>query len=127
MRSLMLFCLIGCLISFQGYGQSKGGKSIERSNSFEPYSPKEERALVKQQKKSKKKKTSFSSMFNKRMDGKIKEYEKRMQANAKMDKKAARQMQKPQYSDPSYFGHKKKPKKRPVGKRKFCKVCGIVH
>jgi hypothetical protein len=58
---------------------------------------------------------------------KVREFEERMEANAKRDAKKAKEMQKPQYSDPSYFGHKKKPKKRPVGKRKFCKECGIVH
>ncbi|VXD13504.1 conserved hypothetical protein [Marinoscillum sp. 108] len=42
---------------------------------------------------------------------------------AKMEKKAA----KPQYSDPLYFGHKKPPKKRPNGKKKFCKECGLTH
>lgn len=58
---------------------------------------------------------------------KVKEFEARMKANARRDAKIAKEKQKPQYSDPSYFGHKKKPKKRPVGKRKFCKECGIVH
>lgn len=57
----------------------------------------------------------------------VKEYEERMEANAKRYKKEAKMAEKPQYSDPSYFGHKKKPKKRPVGKRKFCKECQIVH
>jgi hypothetical protein len=57
----------------------------------------------------------------------VKEYEERMEANAKRHKKEAKLAEKPQYSDPSYFGHKKKPKKRPVGKRKFCKECKIVH
>lgn len=57
----------------------------------------------------------------------VKEYEQRMEANAKRYRKEAKMAEKPQYSDPSYFGHKKKPKKRPVGKRKFCKECGIVH
>lgn len=57
----------------------------------------------------------------------VKESEERMEANAKRYRREAKLAQKPQYSDPSYFGHKKKPKKRPVGKRKFCKECGIVH
>jgi hypothetical protein len=57
----------------------------------------------------------------------IAEYEQRMKDNAKAYNKAAKEMEKPQYSDPSYFGHKRPPKKRPVGKRKFCKECGIVH
>lgn len=58
---------------------------------------------------------------------KVKEYEDRMKSNAKKYKKMARLMKKPQYSDPSYFGHKHKPKKRPLDKRKLCKECGIVH
>lgn len=65
--------------------------------------------------------------FNKIMDRKIVEFSKRMKANAKTDKVMARKMKKPQYSDPLYFGHKRKPIKRPVGKRKFCKECHIVH
>ncbi len=57
----------------------------------------------------------------------VQEYQQRMKQNARKYNKIERQKVKPQYSDPSYFGHKKKPKKRPVGKRKFCKECGIVH
>jgi len=60
-------------------------------------------------------------------DQKIEEYEERMVANVKKYKKIERKMKKPQYSDPSYFGHKRKPKKRPPDKRKFCKECEIVH
>jgi hypothetical protein len=33
----------------------------------------------------------------------------------------------PTYGDPMYFGHKKKPKKNPKGKRKLCKECKMVH
>ncbi len=33
----------------------------------------------------------------------------------------------PRFTDHLYFGHKKPPKKRPVGKQKFCKECGIRH
>jgi hypothetical protein len=57
----------------------------------------------------------------------VQEYQQRMKKNAKKYNKIERQKDKPQYSDPMYFGHKRKPKKRPVGKRKFCKVCGIEH
>jgi len=57
----------------------------------------------------------------------IVEHKKRMKTNVRKHKVIARKMKKPQYSDPSYFGHKRKPKKRPVGKRKFCKECEIVH
>jgi len=57
----------------------------------------------------------------------IQEYQQRKKQNARKYNKIERIKDKPQYSDPSYFGHKRKPKKRPVGKRKFCKECGIVH
>lgn len=55
------------------------------------------------------------------------EYQERMKDNAKAAKKKAKEMEKPQYSDPSYFGHKRKPKKRPPHKMKFCEECGIRH
>lgn len=55
------------------------------------------------------------------------EQKERMVANTKKNLKLAKEMEKPQYSDPMYFGHKKKPKKRPLGKRKFCKECQMVH
>ena len=54
-------------------------------------------------------------------------YEDRMKQAAKDRKKSLRILKKPQYSDKSYFGHKRPPKKRPLSKRKLCKVCGIVH
>lgn len=39
----------------------------------------------------------------------------------------AKDMKKPQYTEKMYFGHKKTPKKRPIGKRKHCKECGLKH
>jgi len=55
------------------------------------------------------------------------EYEKLKKENAKKYRKIEKMKDDPQYADPLYFGHKKKPKKRKVGKRKYCKECGIVH
>ena len=78
-----------------------------------------------QNNKVKKKNTKYS--FSNSFDKKIEEYEARMKANAKKNEKMAKEMKKPQYSDPTYFGHKKKPKKRPPGKKKFCKECGMYH
>jgi len=57
----------------------------------------------------------------------VAEYHERMKENAKEAKKKAKEMEKPQYSNFRYFGHKKKPKKRPPGKMKFCEECGIKH
>lgn len=75
----------------------------------------------------KKKKKAKTFNYNRYYDQKVKEYYKRMEEAAKRYKKMQKEMQKPQYSDPLYFGHKKKPKKRPPGKKKFCEECGIVH
>ena len=54
-------------------------------------------------------------------------YYERTAALAKTKRKNERYLDKPQYSDPSYFGHKRPPKKRPPGKMKYCKVCGLRH
>lgn len=54
-------------------------------------------------------------------------YYDRMEALSKRRRKNERLMQKPQYADPSYFGHKRPPKKRKPSKMKFCKECGIRH
>lgn len=75
--------------------------------------------------KVKKKKVKYS--INQEFDRKVEEYEKRMVQNARKNEKMAKEMQKPQYSDPTYFGHKKKPKKRPADKKKFCNECKMYH
>jgi hypothetical protein len=55
------------------------------------------------------------------------QYYKRAKQVGKDQIKAEKESQKPQYSDPMYFGHKKPPKKRPLGKQKYCKECGMKH
>ncbi|WP_143519928.1 hypothetical protein [Reichenbachiella sp. 5M10] len=72
-------------------------------------------------------KKGAKQVFRKQEDQALKDYEALMKQNKKKYKKQAKEMEKPQYSDPSYFGHKRPPKKRPVGKRKMCKECGIKH
>ncbi|MCY4418368.1 MAG: hypothetical protein OXB93_00780 [Cytophagales bacterium] len=58
----------------------------------------------------------------------IKEYKKRVLRRRKEYEAAIRERDAdPRYTDPEYFGHKKKPEKRPVGKKKYCEECGIVH
>lgn len=78
---------------------------------------------VSKKKHGRKKELTYSEQF----DQKVKEYYERMEANAKKYKKMEKEMKKPQYSDPTYFGHKHPPKKRPPGKKKYCKICGMVH
>jgi len=55
------------------------------------------------------------------------EFYKRMEAAVARKKKEMKLMSKPQFSDFSYFGHKRKPKKRPPSKMRYCKECGIRH
>lgn len=55
------------------------------------------------------------------------EYYDRMEQVVKTRRKAEKIMEKPQYSDPMYFGHKRPPKKRKPSRMKFCKECGIRH
>ena len=71
-------------------------------------------------------KSGKNSFFKSQKEGK-EEYEDRMKQVVKDKKKSVKILEKPQYSDKSYFGHKRPPKKRPLAKRKLCKVCGIVH
>jgi hypothetical protein len=55
------------------------------------------------------------------------EYYERVEAVMKARKKMARLSQKPQYSNPMYFGHRRPPKKHSAEKMRFCKECGIRH
>ena len=81
-----------------------------------------------------KSKFSFAKLFSKKETDTRKlpyeqkeEFEARMRAVAKQIAKDARLASKPQYSKQEYFGHKRKPKKRPVGKKKYCKICEFAH
>ncbi len=56
-----------------------------------------------------------------------KEFEQRMAARAKTYRKNEKNLMRPQYANPAYFGHKRLPKKRSANKMKFCKQCGIRH
>jgi len=137
--TLFVFLMIS-----QGVAQKKEVRKEKKSaqqeaadNSFSPFTPdasfdKETLSESKNTRKSRKKRkkemqNTYRYEFLKSLDQKKEEFYKRIKENAKEDRKMARKMRKPQYSDPMYFGHKKKPKKRPVGKRKLCKECGIVH
>ena len=74
-----------------------------------------------------KKKKVNKNGYKYKINNAVHEYEDLMKENSKKYSKMQKDMKKPRYSDPTYFGHKKKPKKRTLGKRKMCKECGIVH
>jgi hypothetical protein len=55
------------------------------------------------------------------------QYVARMRRTVKQIRRKEKEMEKPQYSNPMYFGHKRPPKKHKAGHLKFCKECGIRH
>lgn len=125
--SICLFLFFSWTLSFEALAQDTRSNDPNAIFEQDPSSRNPESASSEVKGAKKRKKSFHRRNFNQRMDQKVEEFEERMEANAKKYKKRAKQMEKPQYSDPLYFGHKKKPKKRPVGKRKLCKECGIVH
>ena len=70
---------------------------------------------------------AFKKKSNSPQSNEVAEFRARLQKVYKQKAKEEKLSNKKKYKDPSYFGHKKKPKKRPVGKQKFCKVCRIKH
>lgn len=122
--SMRFTALIGFLILFAagtGMAQSRQGES---PSSVDPGGRRDEYRIFRGSDSKKSKRSKQRLTFN---EQKIKEYEDRQEANAKRYREQAKEMEKPRYSDPSYFGHKSKPKKRSPGKKKFCKQCGISH
>ncbi|MEQ8582386.1 MAG: hypothetical protein RIC30_02090 [Marinoscillum sp.] len=114
--SFFVFGLVVC-----GSGQSTRDVSAPRPPSARYQSTKKEKKAFFLFKVFKKKDRQLTG------EEEIAEFRKRIanttRKKAKMEKKAS----KPQYADPLYFGHKKPPKKRPNGKKKFCKECGLTH
>lgn len=56
-----------------------------------------------------------------------KEYKQRLAAQTRKHRDLERRLQKRRFRDPTYFGHKRKPKRRKAGKKRLCKECGIIH
>ena len=127
MRILLSAAFI--VIAFSSFSQSrKERKAAEKSSDVSQpttLDPGAEPAMpaVKQSKKALRKKSKSSGVtYNSQ-----KEFEQRMDARAKTYRKNEKNMSTPQYVDPTYFGHKRPPKKRPPNKMKYCKVCGLRH
>ena len=55
------------------------------------------------------------------------EYYARVEEAAREKQRMLRKMDRPQFYDPTYFGHKKSPKKHPPHKKRFCRECGMRH
>lgn len=116
---LLILCFCTASFAQSQKKQKKTKNSPQQSTSLSPYFPSEDYVPEKKSKsKSKSRKATYNAMD---------EHEARMKAVVKDHRKAEKEMMKPQYSDPTYFGHKRKPKKRLPGKMKFCKECEIRH
>jgi hypothetical protein len=103
------------------------------SSSLAPAERKESTATAP---KTAKKKTGFFAPKKAKATGRRKqnvkhtaryEFYERIEKAAKDKQRMLKILAKPQYSDPSYFGHKKKPKRRPPHKMRMCDECQIRH
>jgi len=125
MSRIPLIILLVVCVSTAAFAQSKRKQkkvqsAPQQSSSLSPYFPKED---YEPEKKGKTKKSKSRKVTHNAID----EHEDRMKAVVKANRKAEKESMKPQYSDPSYFGHKRKPKRNKAGKLKFCKECEIRH
>ncbi len=121
---MRITAILGFLIFFAagtGFGQSGRNNS---PSSVDPGGRQDEYRIFRGGDSKKSKRSKNRLTFT---EQKIQEYEDRQETNAKRAQEQAKAMEKPRYSDPTYFGHKSKPKKRAPGKKKFCKQCGISH
>lgn len=116
-----LFLIVFIMAIGSSFAQSKRKKAKHQeaaagqSSSLAPYYPQKDY-------EPKKKKAAGKVTY----DARDRFYE-RMEEVQKANRKNEKEMEKPQNSDPMYFGHKRPPKKRPVNKMRYCKVCGIRH
>jgi hypothetical protein len=82
---------------------------------------------VYQAQKIEKKQFFLKRMIQKKQLTEVEQFRANVKRVHKEKAKQQKKMDKPQYKDPTYFGHKRPPKKRPPGKMKFCKECKLVH
>ncbi len=126
MQTKTLFVILLLTFSIGGHAQSKKKKEklqaresiTQGPNSLTPASKNERVYAPSKKTKNLRNGPTFSAE---------EDFRKRMELVVKQKRKAEKEMMKPQYSDPSYFGHKRKPKKRHYKKMKYCKECGIRH
>ncbi len=119
----LLIIPVFMILSFLAFGQKETPPPTSKGDDLSRFEYADSKGKLKKSKK----KTKGNSDINDYYDQKKVEYEERMKANAKRHKKMRKKMRKREYSDPTYFGHKRPPKKRPPGKKKFCKICELVH
>jgi len=124
----IVVALLLTFITYTGYAQLTGKEKRAARKGDSPSQPttlnpgNTEEPAFKPNHSGKRSKKSNGPTYNAQ-----KEFEDRMQARAKTYRKNEKMLMRPQFSDPSYFGHKHKPKKHSANKMKYCKECGIRH
>ncbi|MFT6134313.1 MAG: hypothetical protein ACJAZM_000802 [Cyclobacteriaceae bacterium] len=78
-------------------------------------------------KKEKKLAAFWNRLFKEKEVNEVVAFRERVSKSYAENAKEAKKGDKRRYKDPTYFGHRKPPKKRPPGKQKFCKECGMKH
>ncbi|MBX2943733.1 MAG: hypothetical protein KF860_15455, partial [Cyclobacteriaceae bacterium] len=102
-----IFVLLAMLSSL-AFAQTSLDPTTNRPEHYSKfYSPKRAKAV-----KYKKSKVKHTAQY---------EFYKRVELAAKDKQRILRKLSKPQYSNPAYFGHKKKPKRRQPNKMRYCK------
>ena len=119
---LLIFCLAGNIYQV-AYAQ-RAKDEIEKRRTL---SNREEKKIARKKQPASKIPRDRPSTFKDLEE----EYKDRLKKQAKITnqvaRKSLRKKNKKYYRDSSYFGHKRKPKRRPIGKKKLCKECGIIH
>lgn len=109
----LLFVFILTLFAFACLAQNSVDPTARSVESKKYFAPKRAKAT-----KSKKRNVKNSAQY---------EFYRRVEMAAKDKQRILKKLSKPQFSDPSYFGHKRKPKRRVPHKMKFCHECHIRH
>ena len=118
---LLLTFVFSAMIAFGVKGQVKGTNPADKNfpNTLQPVNPVKYYGPRKEKKSKKSVTYDAKSEYNDRIEKAWREREKREKTLERGE--AVDRMK------PPYFGHKKPPKIRPIGKRKYCKTCGIRH
>lgn len=122
MQIKLLFVVFAILLTSTAFAQTRKSKSKSKS----PAQSSQPTTLDPLPRKDYAPKTSKKPTKGPTYESEQQFYE-RMAQLEKTRRKNEALAQKPQYSDPMYFGHKRPPKKRKPGKMKYCKECGIRH
>jgi hypothetical protein len=121
MRIITVLILI--LLTASAYGQSNKKRRKKERQSSETTQPTSlDPSMPQQDYAPKRKKVAKGPTYESEQ-----QYYERREEQEKNRRKNEKLMDEPRYSDPSYFGHKRPPKRHKPGKMKYCKECGLRH